>query len=87
MLKSAYFYLKHEQIPQKFILEQVLSEGSTAQKGQKVLKIAKIHYFTVGASRGQVRYPGPRKTSKSLLKLSNWHISTSNMSKYPRNPS
>ena len=36
-LKSAYFYLKHAQIPQKYILEQVLSEGSTAQNGQKVL--------------------------------------------------
>ena len=36
-LKSAYFYLKHAHIPQKYILEQVLSEGSTAQNGQKVL--------------------------------------------------
>ena len=41
-LKLSYFYLKHAQIPQKYILEQVLSEGSTAQNGQKVLKIAKI---------------------------------------------
>ena len=41
-LKSAYFYLKHEHIPQKYILEQVLSEGSTAQNALKVLKIAKI---------------------------------------------
>ena len=45
-LKLAYFYLKHVQIPQKSILKQVLSEVSTAQSGQKVLKITKIHHFT-----------------------------------------
>ena len=45
-LKLAYFYLKHVQIPQKSILKQVLSDGSTAQNGQKVLKITKIHHFT-----------------------------------------
>ena len=39
----AYLYLKHAQIPQKYIVERVLSEGSTAQNGQKVFKIAKIH--------------------------------------------
>ena len=89
-LNSTYFYLKHAQIPQKCILKQVLSEGSTAQNGQKVVKIAKIHYFTIGASRGQVRqvrFAGPRKIAKSRLKLSNRSISTSNMHKYPRNTS
>ena len=34
----ACFYLKHAQIHQKYIVEQVLSEGSTAQNAQKVLK-------------------------------------------------
>ena len=47
----AYVYLKHAQIHQKYILEQVLSEGSAAQNGQKVLKIAKIHCVTIVLSR------------------------------------
>ena len=47
----ACLYLKHAQILQKDIVEQVLSEGSTAQNGQKVLKIAKIHYVTIVLSR------------------------------------
>ena len=70
-LKSAYFYLKHAQIPQKYILEQVLSEGSTAQNGQKVLVFAKIHYLTVGLSRPSPIYRAsqdhkiPFKTLKS----------------------
>ena len=40
-LKLAYVYLKHAQIPQKYILEQVLLEGSTAQNGQQVQNRAK----------------------------------------------
>ena len=83
-LKSAYFYLKHAQIPQEYILKQVLFEGSTAQNGQKMLKITKIHYFTRGLSRPSPIWRAsqdPRKTSKSRLKLSNWPISTSNMHK------
>ena len=71
MIKSAYFYLKHEQIPQKCILEQVLSEGSTAQNGQKVLKIAQIHYFTVGASRGQVRVLAAKSDFQGLARPQN----------------
>ena len=46
-----YFYLKHAQRPQKYTLEQVLSQESTAQNGQKVLKITKIHYVPVVLSR------------------------------------
>ena len=45
-LKLAYFYLKHAQIARKYILKQVLSEGSTAQNARKVLKIAKITKIT-----------------------------------------
>ena len=63
-LKSAYFYLKHAQIPQKYILKQVLSEGSTAQNGQKVLVIAKIHYLTIGLSR-----PSPISRASQDLKI------------------
>ena len=63
-LKSAYFYLKHAHIPQKYILEQVLSEGSTDQNGQKVLVIAKIHYLTICLSR-----PSPIYRASQDLKI------------------
>ena len=53
----AYLCLKHAQIPQKYILEQILSEGSTAQNGQEVLNIAKIHYVTIVLTT-----KSPRKT-------------------------
>ena len=62
MIKSAYFYLKHEQIPQKCILEQVLSEGSTAQNGQKVLKNRENPLF-------HCRRPSPISRASQDLKI------------------
>jgi hypothetical protein len=40
----------------KCILKQLSSEGRTAQNGQKWLKIAKIHYFTIGAHTAKSRF-------------------------------
>ena len=44
-LKMNYLYLKHPWIHRKCTLEQVSSEGSTAQNGQKGLKMAEIRCF------------------------------------------
>ena len=70
-LKMTYLYLKHPQIHRKCTLEQVSSQRSTAQNGQKWVKIAKIHYFTRGAHTPKSRFSGPSKPLKSLKNTQN----------------
>ena len=55
----------------KCILKQLSSQGSTAQNGQKWVKIAKIHYFTRGAHTAKSRFSGPSKPLKSLKNTQN----------------
>ena len=52
-------------------LKQLSPEGSTAQNGQKWLKIAKMYYFTIGAHTGKSRFLGPPKPLKSLKNTQN----------------
>ena len=66
-----YSYLKHVEIPRKCILTQVSSEGSTAQSGRKVVKIAKIHPVTIGAHTAKSDLKGLANPEKSLENTQN----------------
>ena len=69
--QMTYLYLKHVYMSRKYILKQLSPEGSTAQNGHKRLKIAKIHYFTIGAHTAKSRFPGPSMPLNSIKNTQN----------------
>ena len=65
-----YLYLKHLQIHRKCTLEQVSSEGSTAQNHQKGLKMAEIRCF-------KQNFTNSREIGNPLWARASWTHQTS----------